>query len=120
MRGGTAAVEHGRHRPWEGGLKTKRCSAGCIQTSQLPSTEHATYLRLPQLLQRLSGERQVTCRDRRGLLSDLIIALKQMPLEVRCNKPARFVPGFCRFAEVQNVLWRCVLSAVMHSKPSIP
>ncbi len=30
---------------------------------------------------------QVSCKDRRGLLSDLIIALKQMPLEVRRAAP---------------------------------
>lgn len=29
--------------------------------------------------------RQISCQDRRGLLSDLIIALKQMPLEVRSH-----------------------------------
>ena len=47
-------------------------------------------MRPPQLLQPLWGERQVSCRDRRGLLSDLIIALKQMPLEVRCNEAGAY------------------------------
>lgn len=31
---------------------------------------------------------QVNCRDRRGLLSDVIMALKSYPLEVRAASPA--------------------------------